>query len=404
MREPAAKKPEEKSAIDRDGVTVIGSVAEPDKRRAIPSARTTLWVLSDGTAGMRLQAIGLAEAMARHRPELKITEFQAKPHWMIRTLPRLGHHAPFLPLYARAPDITTVQKRIVPGRHADLLITCGRRMAGLGLALRARARAQGTNTQLVHLQDPRLSPALFDALVVPEHDRARGANVIRTTGSINRLTLESIQRSMMDLPSKWLVRDTVPCVVVMLGGDNSRYRISLDMAASMAAQLRAFAQSEPMRLVLMPSRRTPAALIEKLGAELGTVPGTVDVRVVSPDEANPYPGILGVADAIIVTSDSVNMASEAAITGKPVLIAGWNGTPHRKPGRVSATVDKEAYVKQAKQANHTVGERGRIAAFHRRMITAGHTQPLAPSLPRAPFTALDEIDKTCETLLTVLGR
>jgi mitochondrial fission protein ELM1 len=76
---------------------------------------------------MRLQAIGLAEAMTRHRPEFVISEFQAKPHWMIRTLPRLGHYAPFLPLYARAPDIATVQKRPVRGRHADLLITCGRR-------------------------------------------------------------------------------------------------------------------------------------------------------------------------------------------------------------------------------------------------------------------------------------
>ena len=71
---------------------------------------------------------------------------------------------------------------------------------------------------------------------------------------------------------------------------------------------------------------------------------------------------------------------------------------------VSAVAEQSAYAEQAKQANHIVGERGRIAAFHRRMITAGHTAPLAPSLPRAPFTALDEIDKTCETLLGILGR
>ena len=38
-------------------------------------------------------------------------------------------------------------------------------------------------------------------------------------------------------------------------------------------------------------------------------------------EPNIYPGVLGMAQAVIVTSDSVNMASEAAITGKPVMIA-----------------------------------------------------------------------------------
>ena len=345
---------------------------------------TALWVMSDGTAGMRLQAIGLAEAMARQRPELVISEFQVNPHWLIQMLPRLGNHASFLPLYANALDITTAQKQPVRGRHGDLLITCGRRMAGLGLALRARARADGRQTQLVHLQDPKLSPALFDALVVPEHDRARGHNVITTTGSLNRLTRRSIQQSMMDLPTKWLGRDTVPCVVVMLGGDNNRYKISQKMAAAMAARLRAFAQSEPMRLVLIPSRRTPAALTETLGAELDET----DIRIVSPDEANPYPGILGVADAIIVTSDSVNMASEAAITGKPVLIAGWKAT-------AGATRDSLAT---------NVGERGRIAAFHRRMIAAGHTAPLAKRLPRARFTALDEMDLVCKRVFSVLGR
>jgi mitochondrial fission protein ELM1 len=366
MKEPAAETPD-------DGPATTG---------------TALWVISDGTEGMRLQAIGLAEAMKRQRPELVISEFQADPHWLIRMLPRLGHHASFLPLYADAPDIAAAQKQPVRGRHGDLLITCGRRMAGLGLALRARARADGTRTQLVHLQDPRLPPALFDALVVPEHDRARGRNVITTTGSLNRLTRKSIQQSMMDLPTKWLVRDTVPCVVVMLGGDNRRYRISPEMAAAMAARLRAFAQSEPMRLVLIPSRRTSAALTETLGAQLGET----DIHIVNPHEANPYPGILGVADAIIVTSDSVNMASEAAITGKPVLIAGWNAAAGVMTDRVAAV------------AAANVGERGRIAAFHRHMIAAGHTAPLAAELPRTPFTALDEMDAVCKRVFSVLGR
>ncbi len=352
------------------------------------SMDAALWVLSDGTAGMRLQAIGLAEALARHRPELAINEFQVIPHWLIRLLPRLGHRASFLPLYASAVDLSVVQKRPDRGRHADLLITCGRRMAGIGLALRARARAEGARTQLIHLQDPQLSPALFDVLVVPKHDRVRGRNVITMTGSLNRLTLESIQRSMMDLPSKWLVRDKVPCVVVMLGGDNKRYRISPKMTTTMAARLRAFAESEPMRLVLIPSRRTPALLVETLEASLGQK----DVRIVGPNETNPYPGILGVADAIIVTSDSVNMVTESAITGKPVLIAGWNVPASEIVGGVTG------------EAAKSVGERGRIAAFHRRMIDAGHTTPLANSLPRKRFTALDEIDEVCGHIFRILDR
>ena len=39
-----------------------------------------------------------------------------------------------------------------------------------------------------------------------------------------------------------------------------------------------------------------------------------------------------------------------------------------------------------------------------RMIAAGHTAPLAAKLPRAPFTALDEMDVVCKRVFSVLGR
>ena len=72
--------------------------------------------------------------------------------------------------------------------------------------------------------------------------------------------------------------------------------------------------------------------------------------------------ILGIADAVIVTSDSVNMVSEAASTGKPVMIAYWTA------------------------------ETGRIAKFHQTMQRAGHTLPLAANLPKQAFVPLDETD------------
>jgi mitochondrial fission protein ELM1 len=40
---------------------------------------------------------------------------------------------------------------------------------------------------------------------------------------------------------------------------------------------------------------------------------------------NPYLGYLGLADALIVTVDSVTMISEAAATGKPVHVAELEG-------------------------------------------------------------------------------
>ena len=90
-------------------------------------------------------------------------------------------------------------------------------------------------------------------------------------------------------------------------------------------------------------------------------------------DKNPYPGILGVADAIIVTSDSVNMASEAAITGKPILIAQWQR------------------------------ETGRIGAFHNAMMKAGHTAPLGDHLPKTSFKNLYEMPSVLRQVITQLS-
>ena len=51
------------------------------------------------------------------------------------------------------------------------------------------------------------------------------------------------------------------------------------------------------------------------------------------DQPNPYPGILAIA-TLDVTSDSVNMASEAASTGKPVLIAYWQAETDALPNSI----------------------------------------------------------------------
>ena len=90
-------------------------------------------------------------------------------------------------------------------------------------------------------------------------------------------------------------------------------------------------------------------------------------------ENNPYPGILGLVDAVIVTSDSVNMISEATITGLPILIAEWQS------------------------------ETGRIGAFHDAMMAAGHIAPLRDKLPQDGFTPLFEMPAIVKAVLARLN-
>jgi mitochondrial fission protein ELM1 len=75
---------------------------------------------------------------------------------------------------------------------------------------------------------------------------------------------------------------------------------------------------------------------------------------------NPYFGYLGLADAVIVTADSVTMISEAAATGKPVHVAALEGGS------------------------------AKFRRFHAAMQEAGVTRPFAGRLEDWRYEPLDE--------------
>ncbi|MDA7599267.1 mitochondrial fission ELM1 family protein [Alphaproteobacteria bacterium] len=364
--------------------------------------------MSDGTTGMRFQAIALAQAITAARPDSQYHDHIVQPHRIPRSFPSLAGALSLFPLYGvkQPAQSNSTPNNGVPAKplprprkaadYPDILITCGRRMAGISIGMRARARRAGAKMQTVHLQDPRLDPALFDALIVPSHDPTRGDNVLVTLGSLNRLTRAAIAEAAKGLPPHWLNRDNHAPVAVMLGGDNARYRISRKMIGYMAMELGNFAQmtwidDKPVRLLLVPSRRTPPQLLDQLSLSLGDVEYEIATHLAPPngdDSAdsnplmeNPYPGVLA-ADAIIVTADSVNMVSEAAITGKPVLIAGW----------------------RPDHADSCGGETGRIGTFHRAMIAGTHTAILSPYSDLSGYEALDERPALTQKLLGLLER
>jgi mitochondrial fission protein ELM1 len=105
---------------------------------------------------------------------------------------------------------------------------------------------------------------------------------------------------------------------VLLGGPSAAARFGGGTAGRLVEALQGLAE-RGHGLMVTPSRRTPEGLVARLRDRLGE-------RALVWDRTgeNPYPGILGLADAVLVTQDSVNMASEAASTGKPVHVFALN--------------------------------------------------------------------------------
>jgi mitochondrial fission protein ELM1 len=112
-----------------------------------------------------------------------------------------------------------------------------------------------------------------------------------------------------------------PRVAVLIGGSNAVYDFTPTVAGDLADRLLEMARNVPCSLLVTPSRRTPPDAVAILQARLRPV----GAMVWDGQGENPYLAYLGLADAVVVTADSVSMTSEACSTGKPVYVVEMEG-------------------------------------------------------------------------------
>jgi len=270
----------------------------------LPESNLTCWIVTEGASGTENQCLGIAEALGViplvKRIKLRFPWRQLSP-WL-----SFGHQ------YALASGSDQVDPP-----YPDILIASGRKSVGLALHIKKQS---GGKTFLVQIQDPGIDPKHFDLVVAPEHDGVRGDNVLVTTGALHRVTPEKIAAERKKFESR-LERLPRPRVAVLIGGSSKYYKMTSGNAKKLAEGLLALKAG----IMITASRRTGAENTRLLRETL-----TGD-NIFFWDGAgdNPYFAMLGLADHIIVTEDSVSMISEAVSTGKPVHIAQLDGGGRR---------------------------------------------------------------------------
>jgi len=297
------------------------------------------WLITDGRIGIENEALGLAEALG-------------VPHMIKRVAPRPPWRW-FPPRFVPCPlaSLGEAGKEFAPP-WPDLMISCGRQSVAISAEIKRRA---GAKTFAVFLQNPRVPTTWFDLVVPPMHDHVSGPNVIETRGAIHRVTSDKIaagaekfRAAFVHLPRPW--------VAVMIGGASKEYRFDAEDASRIGQSLARFAARNGASLIVTASRRTGEANTRLMRESLAKTPhwfwdGAGD---------NPYFGMLGLADAIVVTVDSIAMTSEAASTGKPVYVMALRG------------------------------ERRKFVEFHARLQADGITRPFDETLGRWTYPPLDD--------------
>jgi mitochondrial fission protein ELM1 len=319
-----------------------------------PAEPLNVWTVTDGRAGIEAQALGLAEAIARRTPVMltsKRIRLRAPWTWL---------PAGFIPAPRQA---LTIGSDAIEPPWPDVLIGCGR--ASIPFAMGVRDWSNG-RTFVVQLQDPRVNPREFDVVVPPLHDGLEGQNVLPIVGACNRITQERLDFAVSEYRPMNLSELAGPRIAVLIGGKSKRQNIPPARAREISDSLVAVQRETGGALMATLSRRTSPAAQHQFRTWLAP-----HCAVFFDGEgANPYPAILGVADHVFVTADSVNMATEAAATGKPVHILAVDGPA------------------------------GKLEGFHASLARRGCARPFKGRLETWSYPPLLETDRVAAAVLT----
>ena len=263
------------------------------------ATRDECWAITDAAAGNQRQALALAERLGLPVRPLVL--------------------APRVPWSWFAPRLLAGGRLALPPAQRELFappwprvaVGCGRAAA---LFTRLLRPLSGGACHTVQILDPRIDPAHWDTVVAPRHDGLHGANVLTPLGSLHPIDETWLADARQAFA--WLESLPQPRTGVLLGGPRKGIALDARYAEALERRLRTLHQRDGGSLMVVASRRTPAALSELLRGQLDDIPG-VFWRDAA-DGPNPYPGVLGWADRLVVTPDSVNMLSEACGVGCPV--------------------------------------------------------------------------------------
>jgi mitochondrial fission protein ELM1 len=197
----------------------------------------------------------------------------------------------------------------------DLILTAGRRNEPIARWIRKQAGGPD-RVKLVHFGRPWASPKRFDLIITtPQYGLPQLANVLYNDALIHRVTPERLAREAAFLAPR-VAHLSRPYITVLVGGDSGPYDFRETIAERLAKEASALAQAAGGSLLVTTSARTPAPSADMLESAI-SVP-VFFYRWTAKAQDNPYFGLLGLADAIVVTAESISMITEACAAGKPV--------------------------------------------------------------------------------------
>ena len=178
-------------------------------------------------------------------------------------------------------------------------------------------RQSGGRTRLIHIGRPRAPLSWFDLLITtPQYDLPARPNVVHRTRPVQARADDSIDAHETGWDSR-LRPDEGPLVAVMIGGDAMPFVLDAASADALADGVIDLSDRVGGHLAVTCGHRVKPPIVDLLRGRLGDH-ATLFHAFDEADAPNPYRALLSLADAYVITTDSVSMMADAAATGRPI--------------------------------------------------------------------------------------
>ena len=263
--------------------------------------KVIVWCLLGRKAGDNTQVRALADELALGYEEKNIV---ARP-WELLTHLSLG---------VTLAGIDRAQSSPLQGPWPDLLISAGRRNEPVARWIKQQS---GGETRLVHIGRPWAPLSTWDLVITtPQYFLPRQANIVHNNLPLHRVSASELHEAAQQLRPQ-IAHLPRPWIAVLMGGDSGRFVMTPGKGATLGRLANALAVTARGSLLVTDSPRTPGVAGDALQASLSAP--NLCYRCGQEGE-NPYRGLLALADAFVVTGESMSMLGEAADTARPLFI------------------------------------------------------------------------------------
>jgi KDO2-lipid IV(A) lauroyltransferase len=205
--------------------------------------------------------------------------------------------------------------------HFDIVISCGSSLAAVNLFLSKENLAKS----IVIMKPGLLSLSKFNLNLIPRHDRPpHRLNVVITEAAPNLIDSKKMAEDLERLKSTCQLSVSnidVPKVGLLIGGDTKEYLLSKEIMEKVLNEIKMVVERLNGEVLATTSRRTSRG-IEILAKEKLANFDKCKLLIIANEKniEGAVGGILGLSQIVVVSGESVSMVSEAASSGKYVIV------------------------------------------------------------------------------------